>query len=152
MVTIHIARNQQSLGSFSEEEVREGIRSGRFSAQDLTWKEGMETWKPLGEMAPQWGLETPPPIIQDRAALLAVDLKVSGDGTEPAWEEREKLTDYDLVINLEDGMEACALAFSLKAPQLIGAYLDQGAKKIYSFDLVRYVVDLPFWSGTSQST
>ncbi|MEI6322575.1 MAG: YIP1 family protein [bacterium] len=91
MAIIHIARNQQTLGSFSEEEVREGICSGRFAAQDLAWKEGMEIWKPLGEMAPQWGLETPPPIIEDRDALRAVDLKISGDGTEPAWEQREKL-------------------------------------------------------------
>lgn len=92
MATIHIARNQQTLGSFGEEEVREGIRTGRFSAQDLAWREGMETWKPLGEMAPEWGLEIPPPLIHaDSESTLVTEAKLSGDGTEPAWEEREKL-------------------------------------------------------------
>ena len=62
MANIHIARNHQSMGSFSEDEIREGIRNGRFSADDLAWREGMSAWKPLGEMAPQWGLDVPPPI------------------------------------------------------------------------------------------
>ena len=91
MANIHLARNQQTLGSFGEEEVREGIRTGRFSAQDLAWREGMETWQPLGEMAPQWGLETLQPVAVDPDAMTATEPRLSGDGTEPAWEEREKL-------------------------------------------------------------
>ena len=47
MASIHIARNQQTLGSFGEEAVREGIRTGRFTAEDLVWREGMPEWKPL---------------------------------------------------------------------------------------------------------
>ena len=90
MATIHIARNQQTLGSFGEEEVREGIRTGRFLAADLVWREGMESWKPLGEMAPQWGLETPPPLLNS-ASEISPPLEVLNDGHEPAWEEREKL-------------------------------------------------------------
>lgn len=90
MATIHLARNQQSLGSFGEEEIREGIRTGRFTATDLVWRVGMETWRPLGEMAVLWGLETPPPPLSEIAAE-ALPLEVVGEGTEPAWEEREKL-------------------------------------------------------------
>ena len=89
MATIHLARNQQSLGSFGEEEIREGIRTGRFMATDLVWQVGMEGWKPLGEMVPLWGLETPPPLSE--IAAEAMPLEVVGEGTEPAWEEREKL-------------------------------------------------------------
>ena len=89
MATIHLARNQQSLGSFGEEEIREGIRTGRFMATDLVWQVGMEGWKPLGEMVPLWGLETPPPLSD--IAAEAMPLEVVGEGTEPAWEEREKL-------------------------------------------------------------
>jgi len=89
MASIHIARNQQTLGSFGEEAVREGIRTGRFTAEDLVWREGMPEWKPLGEMAPQWGLETPPPALVmaegNETALMPEA------GQEPAWEEREKI-------------------------------------------------------------
>jgi len=90
MSNIHIARNHQSLGSFSEAAVREGIHSGRFSAGDLAWREGMAEWKPLGEMAPQWGMELPPPALIPASMdePLTATLPVDGDG--PAWEERER--------------------------------------------------------------
>ena len=90
MANIHIARNHQSLGSFNEEAVREGIRTGRFSSEDLAWREGMSEWKPLGEMAPQWGMELPPPSL-DASTSDPIALEIIGDGNEPAWEDREKL-------------------------------------------------------------
>lgn len=89
MANIHIARNHQSLGSFGEEAVREGIRTGRFSSEDLAWKEGMPQWKPLGEMAPLWGMELPPPSLESETPVATAEL--SGDGSEPAWEDREQM-------------------------------------------------------------
>ena len=92
MPKIYIARNHQSLGSFFQEDVRQGILSGRFMAGDLAWREGMSEWRPLGEMAPQWEIEIPPP------SLLPVDgegdsslgnfPRIQAEGSEPAWEER----------------------------------------------------------------
>ena len=91
MANIHIARNHQSLGSFSEEAVRDGIHTGRFTASDLAWREGMPQWRPLGEMAPQWGMELPSPALnkqgQGETSLDAMPV----DGTGPAWEDRERL-------------------------------------------------------------
>ena len=49
MATIHITRGTTSQGTFSEDEVREGLRTGRFIASDLGWKEGMTTWEPLSK-------------------------------------------------------------------------------------------------------
>lgn len=46
----HVGRNGQQLGQFTEEEVRQGLESGRFLTSDLTWREGMPQWKPLGEV------------------------------------------------------------------------------------------------------
>jgi hypothetical protein len=37
---IHLNRGATSLGIFSEEEIREGLRSGRFVPGDLGWREG----------------------------------------------------------------------------------------------------------------
>jgi len=46
---IHIARNSAQLGVFSPEDVVAGLSSGRFHATDLAWRDGMQTWMPLGD-------------------------------------------------------------------------------------------------------
>ena len=46
---IHIARNSAQLGVFSPENVVAGLASGRFHATDLAWRDGMQTWMPLGD-------------------------------------------------------------------------------------------------------
>ncbi len=92
MSSIHIARNHQPFGTFSEEDLREGIVSGRFVSSDLAWREGMAEWKPLGEMAPQWGMETPAPALTPVATGgTETAPTVPGEGTEPAWEDRERI-------------------------------------------------------------
>ncbi|MEY2906377.1 MAG: hypothetical protein RLZZ408_848 [Verrucomicrobiota bacterium] len=92
MSAIHIARNHQPFGTFSEEDLREGIVSGRFVSSDLAWREGMAEWKPLVEMAPQWGMETPAPALTPISSGGTGSVPtVPGDGTEPAWEERDRI-------------------------------------------------------------
>lgn len=90
MALIHIARDHKPFGTFTEDEIRDGIVSGKLVAGDLAWKEGMSQWKPLGEMAAQWGMETPAPAL---APVVTADPVTSGtgEGTEPAWEDREHL-------------------------------------------------------------
>jgi hypothetical protein len=46
---IHIARNSAQLGVFAPEEIIAGLRSGRFLASDLAWRDGMPAWTPLGD-------------------------------------------------------------------------------------------------------
>lgn len=53
-----IGRDGNELGSFSENEVREGLTSGQFLPSDLGWQEGMASWSPLRELFPS----QPPPI------------------------------------------------------------------------------------------
>ena len=48
---MHINRGGTNLGTFSEEEVRSGLRAGRFVGTDLGWREGMPAWKPLSQFA-----------------------------------------------------------------------------------------------------
>jgi hypothetical protein len=54
---IHIGRSGAKLGSFSEFEIRQGLKSGRFLLTDLGWKEGMENWAPLSQFDE---FQTPP--------------------------------------------------------------------------------------------
>src|SRR5947209_20186202 len=59
MAIIHVTRSGTNLGTFSEEEVRSGLQSGRFVGSDLGWREGMGTWQPLSQFAEF--AETAPP-------------------------------------------------------------------------------------------
>jgi hypothetical protein len=58
MPMIHVNRGATSLGAFSEEEVREGLRTGRFVLTDIGWREGMASWQPLSQF-PELGAATP---------------------------------------------------------------------------------------------
>ena len=49
MAMIHVNRGATGLGAFSEEEVREGLLTGRFVLTDIGWREGMATWQPLSQ-------------------------------------------------------------------------------------------------------
>ena len=51
MATFHINRSGTNLGTFSEDEVRDGLRSGKFAGTDLGWREGMATWQPLAQIS-----------------------------------------------------------------------------------------------------
>src|SRR5438034_7377404 len=58
MATFHINRGGTNLGTFSEDEVRDGLRSGKFFGTDLGWREGMATWQPLAQI-PELAQESP---------------------------------------------------------------------------------------------
>src|SRR5438046_10192818 len=68
MAMIHVNRGATSLGVFSEEEVREGLRTGRFVPTDIWWREGMANWQPLS-LFPELGAVAPaaPPPRPARA-------------------------------------------------------------------------------------
>lgn len=58
----HIARDNQQLGQFSEEEIRAGLFEGRYLPSDLVWNANMSGWKPASEVFPQVSRPTPPAI------------------------------------------------------------------------------------------
>ncbi len=83
---IHVNRGATSLGTFSEEEVREGLRTGRFAATDLGWREGMANWQPLSQFPDLGGAApvAPPPQIS-AASTAATGAPRSG----LPWDERQ---------------------------------------------------------------
>jgi hypothetical protein len=62
---IHIGRAGAQLGSFSEFEIRQGLKSGRFFLTDLGWKEGMENWAPLSQFTEFEPSTEPMPPLSD---------------------------------------------------------------------------------------
>src|ERR1700731_561285 len=99
MATIHVARAGTNLGSFSLEEIREGLRTGRFLPTDLAWQTGMTDWRPLSEVAaapataatpaPGAGGTPPPPPISPPVASGATATAAPGTGL--PWEHRQQL-------------------------------------------------------------
>jgi hypothetical protein len=91
MATIHITRGTASQGTFSEEEVRDGLRTGRFIPTDLGWKEGMATWEPLSKWT-EFATSAPPPSAP--GSIVAPLVTPAGADTPAArtglpWENRQ---------------------------------------------------------------
>ena len=80
MGSIHINRNRQSLGQFTDQEVADGLQSGRFRPDDLGWHDSMDSWQPLSTFAdlpPASGIPSTPPPLSPVA------------GAAPVWESAE---------------------------------------------------------------
>lgn len=50
---VWIGRDGERHGPYKEEEVRQWLRSGQVSADDLGWYEGMADWQPLSSLFPE---------------------------------------------------------------------------------------------------
>lgn len=75
---IHLNRSGQSLGQFTPDEIRSGYREGKFTASDLAWRDGMEKWRPLGEVIDE--------IAPDTAHEPALPVPATSTGL--PWENR----------------------------------------------------------------
>src|SRR3989442_1002258 len=111
MASIYIARDNTRLGSFSEDEVRAGLQSGRFFPTDLGWREGMENWQPLSEFsefaAPADGVPPPPPPFPSFPAgppVSAMGAIAPAERNGPPWEQRETLGFWNAFIETFKGV------------------------------------------------
>ena len=92
---IHVARGANSLGTFSEDEVRDGLRSGRFMPSDLGWREGMANWQPLSQFTEfstevPAGATPPPPPPVTSTITPAPPPQTPADRAGLPWDEREQ--------------------------------------------------------------
>ena len=88
MAMIHINRNRENLGKFTDQEVADGLKSGRFLPTDLAWQEPMPTWQPLSTFS-----DLPEPSPEGSVAIPVEDSAVKSSQTiEPAWERETGLS------------------------------------------------------------
>jgi hypothetical protein len=87
MAMIHVNRGATSLGAFSEEEVREGLRTGRFVPTDIGWREGMANWQPLSQF-PELGAAAPAAPPAQIGATAPSEAGVPRSGL--PWEHRQE--------------------------------------------------------------
>jgi hypothetical protein len=91
---IHIARDGKALGRYSEEDIAEGLRDGKFLLTDLAWSDPMPSWIPLGEFP---GLPEVPPATEVVANVAPVE-RPPLPSVEPAWEERQQLGFFKALV------------------------------------------------------
>lgn len=86
---IHLARDGAKIGEFSRDEVREGLRTGKFLPTDMAWEEGMPDWSPLSQVVTDGaaGPAAPAPGPAYANALPISD--APGHGL--PWEHRQEL-------------------------------------------------------------
>lgn len=85
MGSIHINRNRQNLGQYSDQEVADGLQSGKFLPDDLAWQEPMEAWQPLSSFA-----NLPPASEMSSVPPPMAPMPPSASGTSvPVWEAAE---------------------------------------------------------------
>jgi hypothetical protein len=88
MAMIHVNRGTTSLGVFSEQEIREGLRAGRFALTDIGWREGMATWQPLSQFPELGGTAAPAvPPVQPGATPTSTTVAAR---TGLPWEHRQE--------------------------------------------------------------
>ena len=92
---IHLARSGAKIGSFSKEEIEEGLRTGKFLPTDLAWEEGMVDWRPLAQVMAEKAAASAPAAPSEPAATspptttLGSEAGASRGGL--PWERREEL-------------------------------------------------------------
>src|ERR1700682_911911 len=96
MATIHVARDGTNIGTFSIEEVREGLRPGRFLATDMAWEAGMPDWRPLSQVMAAKPAATMPAAGATGTNALPVSPSSSSSSAAASggglpWEHREQL-------------------------------------------------------------
>jgi hypothetical protein len=101
MANIHINRSGTALGIFPEEEVKEGLRTARFVATDLAWREGMPTWLPLSQFPEFAPAGTPPPPADAPPSAMpplqaATTIPVAQSGL--PWDRRQELGLFNAFI------------------------------------------------------
>jgi hypothetical protein len=88
MAMIHVNRGTTSLGVFSEEEVREGLSTGRFASTDIGWREGMASWQPLSQF-PEFGGAAAPAVLPVQAGATPTSTPDTVRTGLP-WEHRQE--------------------------------------------------------------
>ena len=94
MATIHVARDGANIGSFSTEEIRAGLGTGKFLPTDMAWQEGMADWRPLSQViAGQTAAAAPAaePTGGASAFPISAASTPSAPGSGLPWEHRQEL-------------------------------------------------------------
>jgi len=72
---IYVYKDEKQLGPFANAQVAEALRDGKFSYDDIAWREGWTDWRPLRTLFP------PPPPSKSAAFIT----RGRGDAERVVW-------------------------------------------------------------------
>ena len=75
MAMIHINRDRENIGKFNDQDVADGLKSGRFLPTDLAWREPMTSWEPLSTFT-----DLPPPEAAEKRQIEAAAVPPANPG------------------------------------------------------------------------
>ena len=58
----YILKNDQQTGPYDDADIQRGLATGRFTYDDLAWREGLAEWQPLGALYSRLPAAQPPPM------------------------------------------------------------------------------------------
>ncbi|MFM8363578.1 MAG: GYF domain-containing protein [Verrucomicrobiota bacterium] len=109
MAMIHVNRNRETLGKFTDQEVADGLKSGRFLPDDLAWKDPMPAWQPLSTFT-----ELPEASSEDqKSAVLEIPVE---SVVEPAWQRVRGFSIGAAIQSVKQVFENPASTFSNLSP------------------------------------
>ena len=91
MAMINVNRGTTSLGIFSEEDIRAGLRTGRFAPTDLGWREGMTSGQTLAQFPEFAEAITGAAPVPDTTSPGMAIAPAPGARTGLPWENRQQL-------------------------------------------------------------
>jgi hypothetical protein len=93
MAMIHINRDRENIGKFNDQDVADGLKSGRFLLTDLAWREPMTTWEPLSTFTdlppPEKTVETIPVVVATTPRVGEGRIAI-GECFSSGWEKFQK--------------------------------------------------------------
>ena len=156
MAMIHINRDRENIGKFNDQDVADGLRSGRFLPTDLAWREPMTSWEPLStftDLPPPEETAEPVPEASTTPPANASGRIVISECFSSGWESFQKNmgvlmlgTFVFLVVNI-------SLWFvSELAQSVVRMFMKSGGSEEQMLKIVAVVVGLFFSILTSTVT
>lgn len=94
MAMIHINRDRENIGKFNDQDVADGLKSGRFLPTDLAWREPMTSWEPLSTFTdlppPEEAADQPSQNRPEASSTLAGGRIVLGECFSRGWENFQR--------------------------------------------------------------
>lgn len=151
MAMIHINRNRENLGKFTDQEVSDGLKSGRFLPSDLAWREPMPSWQPLSTFT---DLPEPSPEGTERIPIEDAQGQASRN-IEPAWERETGLAPGAAIQTVRQVFSAPTRTFQNLPPsggigrplffQILAGWISGGVALFYQ--LVAWLINPQMFLG-----
>ena len=153
MALIHINRDSENIGKFNDQDVADGLKSGRFLPTDLAWREPMTSWAPLStftDLPPPEEITEPIPQASTTAPTKSGGRIVISECFSSGWENFQKNMGFLILATFVFLLVSVSLNFvSELAQRVVQMFMTPGGSEEQMLKIVALVVGLFFTVLTS---